>query len=321
MLALSTDSIVVLVNLEKDLNMAEIILHHYALSPFSEKIRRILAFKQMPWQAVEQPIMAPKPELTPLTGGYRRIPVMQIGADIYCDTALIARRLEAIAPEPETIPSGLCAAVAMIEDWADHRLFMFAVPPTVSALADDLPPEFFADRQQMSPGFDRNALAAAAPHALAQCCFMFDRLAAQLSTTDYLLGDAFTLADAACFHPLRFMMNSPELAPHISTRAALNAWVQRIEAMGVGKVSEMAGQTALDIARDAEPQDTDGDSVSDAPFGPGDEITIIADDYGQETTQGRVVRVRADDVTVLRNDEQLGTLAVHYPRAGYRFTT
>jgi len=79
--------------------MSQIILHHYDISPFSEKVRRVLAFKDIAWRAVEQPMMAPKPELTPLTGGYRRIPVMQIGADVYCDTALIIRRLEFLHPD------------------------------------------------------------------------------------------------------------------------------------------------------------------------------------------------------------------------------
>ena len=92
--------------------MTDMILHHYDLSPFSEKIRRILVFKQLPWRAVEQPIMAPKPDLTPLTGGYRRIPVMQIGADIYCDTALIARELEKRYPTPAVIPAALAGSIA-----------------------------------------------------------------------------------------------------------------------------------------------------------------------------------------------------------------
>ena len=96
--------------------MTDIILHHYDLSPFSEKIRRVLAYKKIAWHAVEQPIMAPKPELTPLTGGYRRIPVMQIGADIYCDTALIARVLEARHPEPSVLPAALAGSIGLIED-------------------------------------------------------------------------------------------------------------------------------------------------------------------------------------------------------------
>lgn len=84
--------------------MTELILHHYPLSPFAEKVRRVLAYKRLPWRAVEQPIMAPKPHLTPLTGGYRRIPVLQLGADIYCDTALILRVLERLHPAPTIFP-------------------------------------------------------------------------------------------------------------------------------------------------------------------------------------------------------------------------
>src|SRR5438270_9716340 len=102
--------------------MEEIILHHYPLSHFSEKIRRILGYKKILWRSVEQPMMMPKPELTALTGGYRRLPVLQIGADAYCDTSCIARRLERVRPEPACVPPGQAALAAVIEEWADHRL-------------------------------------------------------------------------------------------------------------------------------------------------------------------------------------------------------
>ncbi len=48
--------------------MEEIVLHHYDGSPFSEKVRKILALKDLAWRGVEQPIIAPKPKLTPPTG-------------------------------------------------------------------------------------------------------------------------------------------------------------------------------------------------------------------------------------------------------------
>ena len=70
--------------------MPEIILHHYPMSPFAEKVRLILGFKGLHWSSVHIPNIMPKPDLTALTGGYRKTPVLQIGADIYCDTALIA---------------------------------------------------------------------------------------------------------------------------------------------------------------------------------------------------------------------------------------
>ena len=74
--------------------MSELILHHYPQSPFAEKARLMLGFKGLSWRSVHIPPMSPKPDLTALTGGYRKTPVLQVGADIYCDTALIARRLE-----------------------------------------------------------------------------------------------------------------------------------------------------------------------------------------------------------------------------------
>lgn len=301
--------------------MSEVILHHYELSPFSEKIRRMLAYKGVPWCAVEQPIMAPKPDLTPLTGGYRRIPVMQIGADIYCDTALIVRRLDALYPERPVVPPALAGAAAAIEDWADHRVFMQAVPPTLVALVDHLPPGFLEDREAMTPGFSKDALFAAAPQALHQCGHSLDSLEQQLAATPFMLGDTFSVADAACFHVVNFLRNNPELVALIEQRPALGAWLARIEDFGPGKVTAMTPAAALAIATDATPADIDGGMTATAPYALGDKVTIIADDYGQETTTGEVVRVSANEITVTREDPALGTLAVHYPRAGYRVST
>ena len=70
------------------------ILHHYPTSPFAEKIRLIFGHKRIDWQEVIIPMVMPKPDLMPLTGGYRKTPVLQIGADVYCDTALICDVLE-----------------------------------------------------------------------------------------------------------------------------------------------------------------------------------------------------------------------------------
>ena len=80
--------------------MPDLILHHYPGSPFSEKIRLVLGYKKLAWKSVIVPAIMPKPDVVALTGGYRKTPVLQLGADIYCDTALIARVLERLAPAP-----------------------------------------------------------------------------------------------------------------------------------------------------------------------------------------------------------------------------
>ena len=83
-----------------------LILHHYDFSNYAEKARLASGYKGLDWRACTIPPVAPKPDLTPLTGGYRRTPVLQIGADIFCDTHLILRELERRQPEPTLFPVG-----------------------------------------------------------------------------------------------------------------------------------------------------------------------------------------------------------------------
>ena len=63
-------------------------------------MRIALGLKQAAWKSVDIPNVMPKPDLMPLTGGYRKTPVMQIGADIYCDTQLIMLELDKRLPTP-----------------------------------------------------------------------------------------------------------------------------------------------------------------------------------------------------------------------------
>jgi len=107
--------------------MSELILHHYPNSPFAEKVRLILGYKRLAWKSVFIPMIMPKTDLTALTGGYRKTPVLQIGADIYCDTALIADVLEQLAPVPTLYPEAVKGAARIVAQWADGPLFTAAM--------------------------------------------------------------------------------------------------------------------------------------------------------------------------------------------------
>ena len=297
----------------------EVILHHYPLSLFAEKIRRILAYKRIRWRSVEQPMMMPKPELTPLTGGYRKIPVLQIGADVYCDTACIARRLEALRPEPACLPRDVAGAAALVEEWADHRFTSQVVPSVIVEMMPGLPPGILDDRAAMSPMLSHDALTAMAPHTMSQALLSFDLLERMLRGRPFLLGDAFSLADAACYHPLWFLRKSERFDAALATRPALAAWVERIDALGPGDFRPMSAREALAIAREAEPVDVGG-HVGDTASGftPGAPITIVPDDIGREEVHGTIARVTADEITIRRHEPALGEIAVHFPRSGYR---
>lgn len=300
--------------------MSDIILHQYAASPFSHKIIKILVHKGLPWHAVEQPVVAPKPELTKLTGGYRKIPVMQIGAHIYCDTLLIIRELEKRFPDTPLTPPHLAHAAEMIADWADHRVFSNAAMPTVFEMAEFLPPEFLQDRAAMQ----NPATLGAGPspeHARAQFvqdCLIMER---QLAQTPFMLGDGFTLADAAAYHIVNFAANGPTLGAEIAKLPKLSAWRQRIIDMGEGARSEMEPQAALDIAAAAAPDMTPPSNAVTVPELPvGASITVKPDDYGQEVTSGTLVWATDDEIAVKREDADVGTVMVHYPRLGYVIT-
>ena len=297
--------------------MAEIILHQYAMSPFSEKIRRVLAWKRLDWRAVEQPMWAPKPHLTPLTGGYRRIPVMQIGADVYCDTACIVRKLEEIQPAPTIYPDGQRGAAEVLAWWADRQFFIVAATVVIAAVGSTLPPEFKKDREAM--GFNVDALPALAPHARTQFrayCHALDR---QLTGRRFLLGDAFGLADAACYHTLWFARMDPGTAAVLGEVPALAAWFARVEAIDGGTVTPLSADEALAIAADSRPA---AEVVADAaePNGakPGDRVTVTPDDYAFDPVAGEIVALTVDEVAIRRRDAQVGDVVVHFPRAGFR---
>jgi glutathione S-transferase len=95
-----------------------LLLHHYDEAPFAEKIRLIFGIKGLSWNSVIIPSAMPKPDLMPLTGGYRRTPVLQIGADIYCDTQLIAAVLERLYPTPTIFPDGNAGLAYALGSWA-----------------------------------------------------------------------------------------------------------------------------------------------------------------------------------------------------------
>ena len=52
--------------------MSQLVLHHYAASPYAEKVQLALGRKELAWRSVETPMVMPKPDHLELTGGYRR---------------------------------------------------------------------------------------------------------------------------------------------------------------------------------------------------------------------------------------------------------
>ncbi len=298
--------------------MGDIILHQYAGSPFSEKIRKILAHKKVSWRSVEQPVIMPKPKLVPLTGGYRRIPVMQIGADVYCDTGIIARKLEELFPEPTIYPGGSEGICHMISLFADRRFFFSTTPAIFEKLAPTVPKEFIEDRSKMMRGASFAEMLQTGPDARNQVRAFLSMLDGQLSDRPFVLGSAFSLADAACFHPVWFLRIEPDSFALAQRHANLMRWFQRVEAMGNGDVTPMDPDEALKIARESQPSARAGEDPND-PNGlkPGMKVSVMPDDYGFDPVTGIVVASSTYEVAIEREEPSLGGIVNHFPKVGF----
>jgi glutathione S-transferase len=306
--------------------MHELILHHYPTSPFAEKARLMLGFKQLSWRSVMIPPIMPKPDLTALTGGYRKTPVLQVGADIYCDTALIARRLEAEKNTPTLIPEGQEFNVASFAQWADSQVFLHAVslvfqPESIAARFGKLPPEFLkvfiADRSTLFNG----GLATRVPLEVAkhQWPTLMARLQQQLEREqgDFLFGDA-SLADIAMAHSLWFLRGTPVTAPLVDAYPAVATWLARVLDFGHGSFSDISAEEAITIARDATPAALPDNALIDPNgFAVGQQVAISAVDYGVDSVEGELVFSGSEELILRREDPRAGTVHVHFPRLGF----
>jgi len=121
---------------------------HYPLSPYSEKIRLALGLKGVSWNSVDIPVWTPRPKLTPMTGGYRRTPILQIGAEFYCDTLHILRAIEELGSSGSLYPKGQEGLAKALGWWIEKGSFMNAVCLTIGNMPG-LPQELIEERRPL----------------------------------------------------------------------------------------------------------------------------------------------------------------------------
>jgi glutathione S-transferase len=303
--------------------MPDIILHHYPQSPVSEKVRVALGIKQLAWRSVEIPRVPPKPDVMPLTGGYRRTPVMQIGADIYCDSHCILRELQLRYPHPTFYPGGSDGMPWAINRWGDF-LFDAAVRVSLAANADQLPAAFAADRTRLflGPNGDLQSLKPDLLHfatqVRAQLGWVEERLAAG---RQFILGEQPGLPDAVAYFIVWFVRGRWSGGPALLAQfPALQEWELRVKALGHGRPTPMTSTEALDVALKSEPvtreQADPGDPLE---LRPGLRIGVIPDlDSGESAVHGTLRFISRDRVAIVRSDPRVGEVCIHFPRLGYR---
>jgi len=302
--------------------MSDIILHHYAFSTFSEKIRIALGIKGISWRSVDIPGLPPRPLLTPLTGGYRRAPVMQIGANIFCDTHIILAALDRLHPEPSLLGGpheGLIRGLGFA--W-ERQLWIPTIGVLVHYIGDHIPEEFLRDRKEGYLGVDisRQAMAPQFEEHVQFVRAQVSWLAKALKEQSFLFGEQPSAADLACWQTIFLLRkNCPPEVDRLLGFEAIEAWVDRIAAFGHGTQSPLSAEEAFGVASSSQPEPPAHMPANGDPGGlrDGTLVSVTPEDNARIPVVGTLVAASADEVVIHRVDEAAGALHIHFPRLGY----
>ncbi len=297
--------------------MTDIVLHHFDASPFAEKTRKIFGIKKIAWRSVIIPMAPPKPDLLALTGGYRRTPVMQIGADIYCDTRLIARVIDRLCPEPPLFGAGPVSAAAS-HFWSGAEFFAPGAALSLHENRDYIAKDVADDRRAYFNFLDFDRFEEDAPHFRSQLRAFARLIERSLDDRPFLDGDTPGARDIDAYFNIWMARGNIGSSPRLfADKHALLAWRGRMDAFGEGVRTEISAETAIDIARQSAAAPV-GPSVPDeSGAAPGDAVSVAAADYGKDPVEGVLDFVDDDEIVISRKDLRAGHVRVHFPRIGF----
>lgn len=296
--------------------MSDLILHHYPMSPFSEKIRVMLGYTGLDWQSVITREMPPRPQLAILAGGYRKIPVAQIGADIFCDTRTIAAEIAALSGKPRLALEKLTTQQQGFASEVDLEVFIAcAIAASTRAMGRKF-------RQSLSVAdmarfiWDRLnfGLPVLSLRAARQRVRLHLESLERMLKQPFLFGKQPNHADFSTYHSLWFLRDLAE-SSLLDDYPQTLAWMDRMQAFGHGGRREISAQQALDIAREATPRAIAAVHRKDPQIG--QQVRITPSDYGQIATSGKLVGATPTRWILAREVAEVGSIHLHFPRQGF----
>ncbi len=307
--------------------MTEPVLHHYPFSPYAEKVRAMLGFKKLAWKSVQIPPVMPKPDVMALTGGYRKTPILQIGADIYCDTALIARVLERLAPSPSFFAYGDTLAVNAAAHFADRDLFGVTVPIAyqpgqgmMKLYLSDKPAEYLANFGKDRAAMRQGGTVRRGP--VHECKALLPGLLAKVEAQlkgPYLFGDQPCIADFSLYNALWPLWMPADVRVLMDPYPKSKAFAERMTKIDHGKFAEITSGEAIEIAKSSKPAAVSGAvALETGGIALGEQASAMPVDSGLDPVTGELLNASTEEIVIRRTDARAGTVHVHFPRFGYQ---
>ena len=203
--------------------------------------------KGLAYRSVAIPGLPPRPLLALLTGGYRRGPVLQIGADIWCDNHIILPALGRLFPSPTFYPAG-CEGIArgLCFAW-DRALWMPTIGVLTHFIGEHIPADFIKDPKEGQLGIDisKEAMAPEMPlyrqRVTAQYAWLKTALA---DGRKFVFGDATSALVLTCHQTLCLLRKN--CLPEVDEMLGIGA-------LGRGPPNVMSPEEAFAPASDAQP--------------------------------------------------------------------
>ncbi|MEM1402705.1 MAG: glutathione S-transferase family protein [Pseudomonadota bacterium] len=297
------------------------ILHHYEASPYAEKIRLMFGHTNSSWASLTSPAWPPRPNVDPLSGGYRRIPIAQVGADIFCDSWLIAKEISAATDCKELDPASVEGDAKTLMDKAELEGFFSAitsVPPTklLGTMLRNFGPigayRFVKDRSGILKGGTTKP--ETGDGAKAVMSEIFSTLDGMTANREWLSGDGPSIADLTVYHPIWLHLNCGGAFPKEAKNAL--AWFDRVAAIGEGDRKEIGQADAFAAARDNDPRPLP-ESMNIGDLELGATVRVAPQDYGVVPVTGSLAAATEERLILAREADDFGTVHVHFPRTGY----
>ena len=296
-----------------------LILHQYDISPFSQKAQKMMGLKELSWQSVEMPMIAPKPDVEALTGGYRGTPVLQIGRDVFIDNWMIARALDEFDASGPAINAQGGLREAALYAWGE-RLFTPLLHAALAAYQSEWDADFLADRKRVFPDVDFDTLDVSDPDRRSQVRTYLGTVEAQLGLDQDFLGGA--QADSCDIHVwgMVWMIHSalPALMPIVETFPRLTDWYERVSALGTGDREDVKIDVAWQSLKDG-PARPLPDTPDQEPLAPwvGEVVDIAAGSADRGSASGRLLAVDHEQVVLGVEPISGEDVQVWFPRFGY----
>ena len=219
-------------------------LYQFDVSPFCDKVRRILNVKGLDYE-IEEVSIASTRRVARRLNQTNKLPAIEHDGLTVTDSTDIAWYLEKHFPQPRLIPSDPIqkARVHVLEDWADESLYFyemtmrFAWPNNAKHWAPILLKNDSAPLRAFGSALIPRALKKVAgaqgtarktkEQVITDMLRHIDAIAGMLEDSDWLVGQELTLADIAVFCQLFCINGTEEGRELISERSSVAAWFER----------------------------------------------------------------------------------------------